>query len=111
MDNSNESNKETLFIVENAGNTCYIDSILMALFYCPSHIEGILKTIPKNTDNIYLQEFIQECFVNQIRSSSSIFMETMDTLRYICVRCGWINLDEIYEQQDVSEFYTFLMVF
>jgi len=109
MDNSNIIDEETLFIIENAGNTCYIDSVLMALFYFPSHIDGILKSMPKNIDNIYLQEYIQECFVDPVRNSNSVFIETMDTLRYICIRCGWKNLEEAYDQHDIAEFYTFLM--
>jgi len=107
MDNTNSS--DPLFIIENSGNTCYIDSLLMALFYHPSHIDGILRKIPKNTDNIYLQEYIYECFVQQVRKNNSILMDTIDTLRYICIRCGWICFEEVYEQQDVNEFYTFLM--
>ena len=48
------------FIIENAINTCYIDSLLMGLLYKPSLIDNILNKDLKSSFGIYLQEYIKE---------------------------------------------------
>ena len=48
------------FIIENAINTCYIDSLLMGLLYKSSSINNILTNDIKNSIGIYLQEYIKE---------------------------------------------------
>ena len=52
------------FIIENAINTCYIDSLLVSLFYKPSIIDSVLNKDLKNATGLYLQEYIKERFVN-----------------------------------------------
>ena len=96
------------FIVENAGNTCYIDSLLMALFYTKSHIDGILTNRPKDDKYIYIQEYIKMEFIERVRNNKSVLFNVMNNLRYVLIECGWKDLDEFIDQQDVSEFYTFL---
>lgn len=101
------------FIVENAGNTCYIDSLLMALFYNQTLIDRLLvKDIP-DTMGIYLQEYIKEKFVNLVRKKNSVIAEDINMIRTLCFQLGWRsdgNLDDEYiNQQDVNEFYIFLM--
>lgn len=98
------------FIIENAGNTCYIDSLLMALFFQPSSIDKLLSTDVKDALIIYLQEYIKEKFVSYIRNNKSILSDDIEMLRTLCFQIGWKNnnLNEFYDQQDVNEFYIFI---
>lgn len=108
-DNSDKFFDESLmFLVDNAGNTCYIDSLLMALFYTESHIDAILTKPPKQDSYVYLQEFIKGCFVDKVRDSKNVTMDTINELRHILMNCGWLDADELFNQQDVNEFFTFL---
>ncbi len=99
------------FIVKNAINTCYIDSLLMALFYSESINEYILNTDLTTGTLLYLQEFIRHDFVKQARKNMSVSEETMNSLRLHCMTNGWLNnnMDDFFRQQDVNEFYAFLI--
>jgi ubiquitin C-terminal hydrolase len=100
------------FIIENAGNSCYIDALLVGLLFTPSHIDNLLKKDLTNTNSIYLQEYIKINFVNNIRENKSIFHDTIEMIRQLCLHNGWrknTTNDECMNQQDVNEFYTFLM--
>lgn len=104
------------FIIENAGNTCYIDSLLMGLFYTKSSLEVMLDKDIKNTMGIYLQEFIKEKFIKMVRDNKSILSEDMTMIKTLCFQLGWRVTnsnthynEEFYRQQDVNEFFTFLM--
>lgn len=98
------------FIVENAGNTCYIDSLLVALFFQNTAISKMLSTDVKDALIIYLQEFIREKFVNPIRNCKSVLMDDVEMLRTLCFQIGWRNnnINEFYNQQDVNEFFIFI---
>jgi len=99
-------------IVVNAGNSCYIDSLLMSLFYFNSEIYNqLLKNIPKDLSMIYLQEYIDYNFVKKVRDNDSVSSDDINLIRTICFDCGWRNgnLDEYYDQQDISEFYQFII--
>lgn len=98
----------TLFLVENGGNTCYIDSLLMGLFYNPSYLDALLKKKLKKDENSYIQEYISQAFVNKVREGKSVSAEDINNLRVILTQSGWTDWDTIMEQQDVNEFYTFL---
>ena len=100
--------EDTLFIVENGGNTCYIDSLLMAMFYSESFIDAILAKKPKKDSYIYLQEFIKSYFVDHVRSAKSVTMDTINNMRFILLNCGWLSEDNLFSQQDVNEFFCFL---
>jgi hypothetical protein len=95
------------FIVENAVNSCYIDSLLVALFFSRSVFENMLTTDPKTPQVIYLQEYIRLNFVEYIRNNKSVLEDSINTIRDLCTKCGWIN-DKL-QQQHVHEFYTFLL--
>jgi len=102
------------FLVENAGNTCYIDSMLMGLFYDSSHSDELLNKNLKNTNTlaIYLQEYIKEKFVNLVRTNKYVVFDDIEMIRTICFQMGWrqhASNDEYMNQQDVNEFYAFLM--
>jgi len=101
------------FTVDNAGNTCYIDSLLMGLFYHNTHIERLLNKDIKNTLGLYIQEYIKENFINLVRKNKSVVASDMEMFRILVFQAGWrknSNLpDEEMNQQDVNEFYIFLM--
>jgi len=99
------------YVVKNAINTCYIDSLLMALFYSESINEYILRTDVTTGTLLYMQEYIRINFIDQVRSNKSINEETMNTIRLLCMQNGWLNndMDEFFKQQDVNEFYAFLI--
>lgn len=115
------SNKRELeaFLVENALNTCYIDSVLMSLFYPQSTMiaENLLQKDARTPDAIYLQEYIMQHFVLPVRNNHSVLREQIEMIRILCFQAGWMSsvitehnqVDIFIEQQDVSEFYSFLM--
>jgi uncharacterized UBP type Zn finger protein len=98
------------FIVENGINTCYIDSLLMALFYKNSFIaQNLLSYDPSDSIYIYLQELIREHFVEKVKRNISVLGEDINIIRNFANACGWRKEDDLFDQQDVNEFYTFLM--
>lgn len=102
------------FIVDNAGNTCYIDSLLMGLFYHNTHIERLLNKDIKSTLGLYIQEYIKENFINQVRKNKSVTASDMEMFRLLIFQAGWRKNSSSYDeeltyQQDVNEFYIFLM--
>lgn len=101
------------FTIDNAGNTCYIDSLLMGLFYHNTHIERLLNKDIKNALGLYIQEYIKENFINIVRKNKSVVASDMEMFRILIFQAGWrknsILPDEDINQQDVNEFYIFLM--
>lgn len=97
-------------VVENGLNTCYLDALFAAMFYRPSIIDGILEKDPKDASAIFLQELIKMKFVEPLRRHYSISENIMNEIRNYAVICGWCKDDDyVDEQQDVSEFYIFLI--
>ena len=109
----NPEEARTLFIVENGLNTCYIDALLMSLFYKPSiYLEGLLISEPRDPSFMYLQDIMKVKFVDQVRRNVSVTADVMNEIRIYANVCGWkadCDPDELFEQQDVNEFYTFLL--
>ncbi len=96
-------------IIENGYNTCYIDSLLIALFYKNSdQINDILENEPQIPEAYYLQELIKVKFVNQIRKNYSIFSQSMNEIRNYSIICGWATEGNIDEQQSCISYYNFL---
>ena len=60
---------------------------------------------------MYLQEYIRLHFVNNIRAGISVLAEIINMLRELLIENGWNKElpDEHLKQQDVNEFYTFLI--
>lgn len=105
---------EKIIIVENGYNTCYIDSLLMSMFYIPSIIyNNMLECDPTNMDFIYLQEMIKVNFIEPLRKDVSVAItsEIVNEIRNYSFINGWkLNEpEELLEQQDVTEYYTFLL--
>lgn len=97
-------------VVENGLNTCYLDSLFVGMFYKPSIMDSILEKDPKDTSAIFLQELIKMKFVEPLRRHYSINESVMNEIRNYAVVCGWCKGDDyVDEQQDVSEFYIFLI--
>lgn len=97
------------FIIENAINTCYIDSLLFSLFYKPSSFDEILNKDLKNATGMYLQEYIKGRFVDLIRNGKSVLKDDIEMIRVICSNLGWSSQEEYLNQHDVTEFYCFLL--
>lgn len=97
-------------VIENGINTCYIDSLLVALFYKSSNIEDILEEDPKDPGSLYLQDLIKLKFVEPMRRHYIIGSDIVNMIRNYSVQNGWCNNEgDIFDQQDVSEFYNFLI--
>lgn len=105
------------FVIENGHNTCYIDSLFMALFYVTSQIDHIFLNcdpdVPSKEilQSYYLQELIKIKFVENIRKHNSIDVTIMNELRNNLYNLGWKNgnIEELMEQQDVNELYVYLI--
>lgn len=96
-------------VVENGLNTCYIDSLLVALFYKHNEaINMILESVPRKPEGFYLQELIKLKFVEPIKRNYSITSSIMNEIRNYSVICGWSNNEDIDGQKECSEFYNFL---
>ncbi len=113
---SDKDQLNNIFAIQNVGNTCYIDALLMSLFYTPSSIDILLNKDVTAEDAIYLQEYLKVHFVNQVRNNMSVTGDVMDMIRILCAHVGWrsdmideSDNEELYNQQDVNEFYTFLL--
>jgi uncharacterized UBP type Zn finger protein len=107
------------FIVINPGNTCYISSLLTAMFYHPSIIGNVLTRDAEDDDTgsvMMLQEMIKHQYVDAIQSNTSVMGDTMSTIRGMLVQAGWLGylpddlrIEQMFAQHDVNELYHFLM--
>ena len=97
----------TTFIVEDGFNTSYIDSILMALFYRTSHLQEILIQLPKKSKFVYLQDIINNNFIEQVRRNVSVDITIINEIRNYSFICGWkenLNITELYNVVDYLDF-------
>lgn len=97
------------FIVENALNSSYIDSLFVSLFFKPSYIQDILSEYPENISFIYLQELIYENFVCNMRRNFFIDSATINEIRNYMTLCGWKNTSDTIDTYDVQDLYSFLI--
>lgn len=97
------------FVVSNGLNTSYIDSVLMALFYSQSHLKMFLNQYPENSKFIYLQELINDNFVENVRQGYSIESSILNEIRNYSIICGWKNDSHITDLHNVSDYMKFLM--
>jgi uncharacterized UBP type Zn finger protein len=103
------SELQILSVIENGYNTCYIDALLVALFYKHNDsINMILESEPKRPDGFYLQELIKLKFVEPIKRNYSINSSIINEIRNYSIICGWSDNEDIDGQKDCSEFYSFL---
>jgi len=97
------------FCIEDGYNTSYIDSTLIALFYKPSHLHGLLTDLPEDIKFTYLQDIILTNFVDQIRKNYSISSIYINEIRNYSIICGWKNGLQITNAYDASDYLIFLL--
>lgn len=96
------------FFIENLENTCYIDSLLMALFYDNLYIDLLLNKQINDTMITYLQEYIKNNFITPIRAGKSILSNDMVMIRTLCSEIELIN-NKPCLSGSVTDFYEFLV--
>src|SRR5665647_1607270 len=97
------------FIVEKTLNSSYIDSLFVALFFEPSHVQDILSEYPENISFIYLQELIHENFVWNMRRKYFIDSATINEIRNYMTFCGWKHGADAANMYEVQDLYSFLI--
>jgi uncharacterized UBP type Zn finger protein len=96
-------------VIENGYNTCYIDALLVSLFYNKSeNIDFMLECKPKKAEGFYLQELVKSKFVEPLRKQYSIGSNVMNEIRNYSIICGWTKETDVFGQKDCSEFYEFI---
>jgi hypothetical protein len=97
-------------IIDSGHNTSYITSLLVALFYKSSNLINILNKDPLDKKFIYVQELIREQFTDPLQRGFSIDKNIINEFRNYIFSCGWKNtIDEILEEQDVGEFFQYMI--
>ena len=100
--------------VTNAGNSCYMDSVLFAMFAMPSAaLDAMLTRRPPASDHLAahkleLQACIMKHFVGRLRHCEHVTSESMINIRSLCRRVGWEYAGAPDLQQDAGEFFAFL---
>ncbi|KAJ1935316.1 hypothetical protein EC988_008523, partial [Linderina pennispora] len=100
--------------VNSRSTTCYIDSLLMALFGAQHSCDGLLYM--RELGNKDANDLLAVCrlLVNYIRAGELIPALAIEEFRGALIKCGWLNEHghgplNRYTQQDVNELYMFLM--
>mgnify|MGYP003692592233 CR=1 FL=1 len=99
----------------NAGNSCYIDSVLFAMFAVPSPgFDHLLMKRLQSSDHhsaehrIALQGYIHKQFAGRILRCENVTADVITSIRRMCRRVGWEYPGAEDQQQDAAEFYSFL---
>jgi len=79
-------------IIEDGGNTSYIDSILLYLFY---NNQELLNNDPENNKYIYLQEIIKTKFIEPVKKNNVIFSNIMSEIQNYLFFFGFNNKNPI----------------
>ncbi|KAJ2752932.1 hypothetical protein GGI19_003490 [Coemansia pectinata] len=102
--------------VNSGGTTCYIDSLLMALFGAQSSCDGLLYMRGDLGSEAANQlQAVCRLVVNYLRAGELVDASLIEEVRTVLHSCGWLGDDNgcppanRYTQQDVSELYMFLM--
>ncbi len=109
-------NFEIQIKVANAGNSCYIDAVLFAMFAIPSQpMDALLSKRFPNSDMTAghkqeLQRIVSKQFVSRLRGTMSISTDMIANIRAQCRRCGWEYLGAPDQQQDACEFFSFFFL-
>ncbi|KAG4304333.1 hypothetical protein PORY_002308 [Pneumocystis oryctolagi] len=88
------------------GVTCYLDSLLFAMFAKTNCFEAILFQEGKDFVSTKLCTFIR-LWVNMLRDGRLITSDIVSQVCDVLSECGWENASKI--QQDVCEVYVFIM--
>jgi len=100
----------TSIIIENGGNTDYISTLFVALFYKPIKLlDDILELKPNVSKFIYLQSLIKIKFVDELRSEKCIFKDVINEIRnYICIFYDF-GKNNFYDRKNIYDFYNFIL--
>jgi hypothetical protein len=85
-----------------------MDSVMVAIFFKKTGMDHCLDKDLKSVQNVFLQQFIKINFVDKIRRKEKITMEQINIIRNMCQESGWKENENIFNQQDASEFYNFI---
>lgn len=97
-------------IIEDGHNTSYISSLITSLFYRSSNIMKVLNVNPRNKKFVFIQEFIREKFSGNLQRGFSVHSGTINEFRNYINTCGWqCDIDEMMNEHDISDLYTYLM--
>ncbi len=98
-----------LSVIENGYNTCYIDSLLVALFYKYNEsLDSILYKEPNSPEGFYLQELIKVKFIDPVKRNFSIGSNIINEIRNYSIICGWSKDENITSQKKCIDFYNFI---
>jgi len=109
--------------VANAGNSCYMDSVLFAMFAAPSQLDAsVLFSQQASGVAAKLQQSIRENFVDRIRDPhGAVSKEDVTAIRKLVIELStehrlqnppqnsFLEEQDEQEQQDVGEFFRFIM--
>lgn len=93
--------------IKNAINSCYLDTVLINLFHPSGKLSSILDKSGNSDEDNEVGSLILTRFREFLRFED-INEEAMSTLRELLTFHGWSKNDEMYLQQDISEFYLFI---
>lgn len=92
---------------ENRGNvTCYLDSLLFAMFAKIDAFECMLKNDATDDPQRKLATLVR-FWVNMLRSGKLIHTDVTEQIQEALAACGWADAREL-EQQDTSEAFAFI---
>ncbi|KAK4237978.1 ubiquitin carboxyl-terminal hydrolase-domain-containing protein [Achaetomium macrosporum] len=92
---------------ENRGNTtCYLDSLLFAMFAHLKAFECMLQNDLENEPQRKLAALLR-LWVNMLRSGKLIHTDMMEQIQLALAECGWKDA-ALLEQQDTSEAFAFI---
>lgn len=96
-----------MLFVENGYNTCYINSLLVGLFYNSSIIHTkLLDMDPSNKNFIYLQEMVKFNFVDPLRRGISITADVTNEIRNFCFFSGFSK--NITKKHNILDYLNFI---
>ncbi|KAJ1730483.1 hypothetical protein LPJ72_004453 [Coemansia sp. Benny D160-2] len=102
----------------SGGTSCYIDSLLMALFGAQSSFDALLYVRDLGSESANKLLAITRLYVNFMRAGELIDVWLVEEMRSALLACGWLGgafqaetmgSAQKQQQQDTSELYLFLM--
>ncbi|KAI9466410.1 hypothetical protein BX667DRAFT_459845, partial [Coemansia mojavensis] len=91
---------------ENAGDTCYLDSIIAALFATHTSSDGLLFMRDLGSRDANGVQALCRLLANFLRAGELVSADMIEQLRAQLVKCGWSGA---HGQQDAGELFLFLM--
>ncbi|KAJ2616286.1 hypothetical protein H4S08_000845 [Coemansia sp. RSA 1365] len=91
------------------GTTCYIDSLLVALFGAHGSFDGLLYTRELGSSDATQLQALCRLVVNYLRAGDVVDAWMVEEVRSQLIRCGWQQEGgDAHAQHDASELYMFL---